>query len=336
MLDLDGSAGEGGGQILRSALALSIVTGQPFAIDRIRAGRKNPGLQRQHLAAVEAAAAVGKAEVQGAAVGSRSLVFRPSGLAPGRHRFAVGSAGSATLVLQTILPPLLLAREPSTLELEGGTHNPWAPPFDFLERAFLPLLARMGAEVTAVCERRGFYPAGGGKVRVGIRPAGKLAPLELLERGPLKSVSARAIVSALSARIAKRELGVLGERLTLDCAQVVEEKDPRGPGNVVLVEVESAGLTEVFTGFGEKGVPAERVAGGVAGEVERYLAEGVPVGEHLADQLLLPLALAGGGAFVTGGWSGHTATNLDVIAKFLPVRFGVSEAGDARRIAVTS
>jgi RNA 3'-terminal phosphate cyclase (ATP) len=144
MIDIDGSEGEGGGQVLRTSLSLSLVTGSPFRIEKIRAGRKKPGLLRQHLTAVQAAAQIGSAEVEGDELGSREIIFRPATVKPGRYTFSVGTAGSAGLVLQTVLPPLLLASGPSELTLEGGTHNPWAPPFDFLSRAFFPLLRRMG------------------------------------------------------------------------------------------------------------------------------------------------------------------------------------------------
>lgn len=165
MLTLDGARGEGGGQVLRTALALSIVTGTPLRIVRIRAGRERPGLMRQHLAAVRAAAAISRAEVEGAAEGSRELVFRPGPVVPGKYAFSVGTAGSATLVFQTVLPALLRASAPSHVTFEGGTHNPLAPPFEFVERAFAPLLRRMGAGLALKLKRPGFYPRGGGGSR---------------------------------------------------------------------------------------------------------------------------------------------------------------------------
>jgi RNA 3'-terminal phosphate cyclase (ATP) len=337
MLTLDGSFGEGGGQILRTALGLSLVTGTPFTIERIRAGREKPGLLRQHLTAVQAAAEVGKAEVAGAAIGSRALTFKPGRVGPGTYAFSVGTAGSATLVLQTVLPALLAASGPSTLTFEGGTHNPWAPPFDFLEKAFLPLLGRMGAPVAVRLERRGFYPAGGGRFTAEIRPAPRLARLDLPERGAVRAIRAAAVVAALPADIARRELRALAGRLPLDPSRgsVVEDDVSAGPGNAVLVEVESEHVTEVFTGFGEKRVSAERVAGRVADEVRAYLDAGVPVGEHLADQLLLPLAQAGGGSFATLPLSLHATTNIEVIRKFLGVSIEVERGERVHRVAVS-
>lgn len=318
---LDGAKGEGGGQILRTALALSIATGRAFIIHGIRAGRSRPGLLRQHLSSVRVAAAVGDAKVVGAELGATSLTFRPRAIVAGEHHASIGSAGSAMLVLQTVLPALLRADRPSRLVVEGGTHNPAAPPFDFVARTFLPLLARMGARAQLTLERPGFFPAGGGRVVLQIEPA-PLLPLQLLERGALRSLRARAVVSAIAPRIAHRELGVLQQRLALGREQLLCDviADPQGPGNVVMVEAECDALTELFTGFGERGVSAETVAERVADEASEWLQRGAPVGEFLADQLLLPLALAGGGRFRTGPLSSHTTTNADVIRRFLPIQ----------------
>src|SRR5258706_11153208 len=337
MLMLDGSVGEGGGQILRTALGLSLVTGTPFTIDRIRAGREKPGLLRQHLTAVNAAAEIGRAEVSGAAIGSRVLTFRPGPVTPGTYSFSVGTAGSATLVFQTVLPALLSAPAPSTLSFEGGTHNAWAPPFDFLEKAFLPLLGRMGARVAVKLERRGFYPAGGGRFTVRIDPCTRLEKLDLPERGKVRAIRGTAMVSALPASIAQRELKVLERALSLDRTRlkVVEDQESAGPGNVVNVEVESEHVTELFTSFGEKRLSAEAVAQRLAEEVGAYLEAGVPVGEDLADQLLMPLALAGGGSFVTTPLSPHSTTYIDVVS-MLPARKFVTDRSNenAHRVSV--
>jgi RNA 3'-terminal phosphate cyclase (ATP) len=329
MITIDGSFGEGGGQILRTSLALSLVTGQAFRIQNIRAGRQKSGLLRQHLTAVEAAAKVGNAAVDGAVLGSKELVFKPGKVRPGDYRFAVGTAGSATLVLQAVLPALIIGKEPSRLTLEGGTHNPHAPPFDFLDRAFLPLLNRMGPQVSAKLERAGFFPAGGGRFSIEIAPVEKLTSLDLQCRGENMGRSARAIISNLSPGVAIRELKVVSEKLgwPRDCLHV-EEVESNGPGNAIILELAFDNITEVFTGFGERGVLAETVAERVIGEVRDYLASGVPVGDHLADQLLIPLALAGSGSFLTGKVSRHTRTNIEVISKFIPVAFQTGESGD--------
>jgi RNA 3'-terminal phosphate cyclase (ATP) len=336
VITIDGSLGEGGGQVLRTSLALSLVTGKPFAIRRIRARRPKPGLMRQHLTAVLAAAEVAGAKVHGASVGSTGLTFVPSAVPQvGRisnpsyseFTFDVGTAGSATLVLQTVLPALVLAEGPSRLCLRGGTHNTYAPPFDFLHKAFLPLLSRMGPQVDAALDCPGFYPAGGGQVTVAIEPAPHLRPIELLERGPVVRRLARAIVSRLPRHIAERELDTLRRRIDwpADCVAVEDVGSP-GPGNVLIVELECRHVTEIFCGFGQRGVRAEAVAEGVAREVQQYLDADVPVGLHLADQLLIPFALARGGRFRTLAPTEHTRTNIDTLRQFLDVSVSCEEA----------
>jgi RNA 3'-terminal phosphate cyclase (ATP) len=338
MVRIDGSKGEGGGQVLRTSLALSLVTGTPFQMVNIRAGRQKPGLLRQHLTAVKAATEVGAAEVTGAELGSRELTFRPRALAPGNYFFSVGTAGSATLVLQTVLPALMVASGPSSLRLEGGTHNPLAPPFDFLQKAYLPLVRRMGPKVEAVLERHGFFPAGGGKFKVDVEPA-PLKPLTLLERGRVLRRQATALIAMIPFDVAKRELATVEQALKWKPTELRTEelKRTQGPGNVLTLEVESEHVTEVFTAFGERGVRAEEVAGTVSEKVKRYLDAEVPVGEHLCDQLLLLLALAKGGTFRTLPLDGHAVTQLDTFAHFLDVKVKVREVSpEVREVEVRS
>lgn len=321
MIRIDGSQGEGGGQIFRSSLALSLITGKPFRIEGIRAGRKKPGLMRQHLTALNAAVEVGAAAVTGDAIGSQTVVFEPRTIRPGAYTFSVGTAGSCALVLQTVLPALILADRPSTLELHGGTHNPFAPPFDFLQRAFLPLLERMGARVTCKLERVGFYPGGGGAFTVQIEPAKNLLPLELLSRGALRAREARASVAQIPHNVAIRELKTVAKNLGWPDEVLHAEtvRQSRGPGNVLVIALEYENLTEVFTGFGQRGVTAEMVARKACQEVKSYLANDAPVGRYLADQLLIPMAVAGGGVFRTLPMTRHTQTNIQVIQHFLPI-----------------
>lgn len=330
MIAIDGSMGEGGGQVLRTALALSAITGMPFRITGIRANREKPGLRRQHLTAVNAAAEVCGGSVDGAAVGSRELAFRPGKVAAGDYAFDIGSAGSTTLVLQTVLPPLLRAAEPSTLVLEGGTHNPGGPPADFLERAFLPLINRMGPRVQLAVERPGFAPNGGGRLIVTIEPAPKLTPIELMERGAVRRCHARAVVAGLPTSIAERELKVVAQRTGWHAGELSVEQlpDAYGPGNVLMLEVESEHVTEVFSAVGRLGVRAERLAETAADEATRYLTAGVPVGDCLADQLLLPLALADGGSYRTLALTRHSETNIAVIGLFLDVPIRTEHVGD--------
>jgi RNA 3'-terminal phosphate cyclase (ATP) len=332
VLELDGSVGEGGGQILRTALSLSALTGRPFAIDRIRANRKKPGLLRQHLTAVRAAAAVCGASLRGDEPGSQSLSFQPGPVAAGEYRFAIGTAGSTTLVMQTVLPPLLTAAGPSRVTIEGGTHNPLAPPVEFFERSFLPFVRRMGPRVAVRLERCGFYPAGGGRIVVEVEPVAALVPFELLERAPVIGRRARALVAGLPRRIAERELAVAQEALGLAPGEleVVELANGQGPGNVVSIELEMEHHREVFTGFGEQGVRAEAVAAGAVAAARSYLAAGEPVGEHLADQLVIPLAMSGRGRFRTGPASRHLTTNVEVVRRFLDVPIACVEHAPRR------
>ncbi|HEY0142635.1 MAG TPA: RNA 3'-terminal phosphate cyclase [Thermoanaerobaculia bacterium] len=327
MIVIDGSQGEGGGQILRSSLSLSLLTGKAFRIENIRARRSRPGLLRQHLTAVCAAAEIGEAALEGAEINASSLTFVPQGARAGDYKFSIGTAGSTMLVFQTVLLPLALADAPSTVELEGGTHNPTAPPFEFMEHAFLPLLRRMGAEVEMELVRPGFYPAGGGCVRVKIAPAKTLAPLVLHERGEIVRRQVRAVVANLPYTIAQREAqaaaGELGWPEESQVAQTLTGS--AGPGNAVSVVVGSEHVTDVFTAFGARGIRAEAVAHEAAKQARRYINSGAAVGEHLADQLLLPLAAGAGGGFTSTPLSGHSTTNIEIIRKFVDVEIAVEE-----------
>ena len=327
MITIDGSFGEGGGQIIRTSLALSLVTRKPFRVERVRARREKPGLQRQHLTAVTAAAEVGRARVEGARVGAREFSFEPGEVVPGDYTFAIGTAGSTTLVLQTVLPPLMIAAGPSLLTLEGGTHNVHAPPFDFIQKSFLPLVNRIGPRVAVELARYGFYPPGGGRFQVFIEPAGERRRLDLNERGEIRRRLARALVVKIPPAIAERELAVVRERLgwSGDELQVETSNNALSPGNVLTLEVETDHLTELFTGMGERGVRAETVAERACDEMQNYLDSGAPVGEHLADQLLLPLALGAGGTYTTGPLSLHTTTNIEIIKKFLDVKIEATQ-----------
>lgn len=319
MITIDGSQGEGGGQILRTSLALSLVTGQPFRTVNIRAGRKKPGLMRQHLTAVHAAATVGNAQVDGDSIGSQQLTFIPHSINTGKFSFSTGSAGSATLVFQTILPALISAIHQSEIILEGGTHNPFAPPYDFLAQTFLPLVNQMGVNVKINLDRYGFYPAGGGKFTASIIPSQKLNGFDLSQKGEIVSFEARALVANLSGSIGHRECKSIGEILgwPKNNLKVVEVKNATGPGNAVVIEIAADHITEIFTAFGERGVPAETVASRVAREAKEYLSADIPVDSHLADQLMIPFALAKSGSYVTMPLTRHSITNIDVIRMFL-------------------
>ncbi len=326
---IDGSEGEGGGQVLRSSLTLSLVTGKPVKIEKIRAKRKKPGLLRQHLTAVQAAAAIGNAQVEGAQLGSREISFTPGQLKSGQYEFSIGTAGSTTLVLQTILPALATLTEPSTICLEGGTHNPMAPPFDFLVDCYLPLLEKMGPKVHLFLERPGFYPAGGGRFQATIEPQTKFSELHLHERGKLIEKKATACVAKLPRSIADRELHTVKRNLTWgrDALNVKEYEDSLSPGNYLTITLRHENIAEQVISFGERQKPSEAVAKTAIRSIRKYLKTTAPVGEYLADQLLVPMAIAGGGSMTTMQPSSHTLTNIEVIKKFFDLEFKVIELG---------
>lgn len=338
MIELDGSAGEGGGQILRSALTLSMITGQPFRITQIRANRPKPGLMRQHLAAVQAAAAICGATVHGAELRSQGLSFAPKAIVGGDYEFAIGSAGSCTLVLQTVLPALLMAAAPSTVRVSGGTHNPMAPPVQFLQRAFLPRLAEMGARIELHLERFGFYPAGGGSVEAYVEPCAALQPRTWLTRGERRAAYAEAFVAGIPGRVALRELECVGKAMNWSEDQLLVRGLPaeQGPGNALMLTFEYEHAAEVFTAFGEKSVSSEQVARQAVGRARQYLTSQAAFAEYLADQMMLPLALAGGGGFTMDEVSMHARTNAGVIETFLPVRFRFERRDGVEYCTVTA
>lgn len=341
MITIDGSQGEGGGQIIRSSLALSVVTGQAFTIDNVRAGRKKPGLLRQHLTGVQAATQIGNAVCDGAELGSQRLTFEPGQVNAGSYRFSVGSAGSTTLVLQTILPALMLVDGASQIEISGGTHNPFAPPFDYLTKVYLPLLKKLGPSVEASLTRPGFYPAGGGSFFAKVSGCEQLRSLELLERGKLVRRSVRAIVANLPAHIAERECKTIARKTNWDGKYFSSElaNDSLGPGNVVMIELEFEHVTELFIAFGEQGKKAERVANEALRATQRYLDTEVPVGPYLADQLLLPMGIAASqgvaSSFRTGALTQHSETHITILKQFLAITIDVKAHGADRIVRLS-
>lgn len=328
---IDGSLGEGGGQIIRSSLAAAAIKGQPVRITNVRAGRRKPGLMRQHLAAVRAISAVCTAEVEGDEIGSQEIEFRPQAIGGGDYRFSIGSAGSTTLVAQTVLPALLMADGPSKVTIEGGTHNPLAPPFDFFQRAFLPQVNRMGPLVEARLDRYGFMPAGGGKIVLDIQPADRLRGLRIVSRGEEVARRVTAIVAQLEPGVAHREIDTLRRKANWPGASfettVVDSDDCSGPGNAVVIELKYDRVSEVLYELGRLGTRAERVARNVLRNARNYIASGFPVGTFLADQLLLPMGLAAvqgqTSRFVTGPLSQHSQTHIQLLKTLLDVRIEV-------------
>ncbi|MCA9199669.1 MAG: RNA 3'-terminal phosphate cyclase [Planctomycetales bacterium] len=334
MIEIDGSAGEGGGQIVRSSLALSAVTGTPVRIKRIRAKRKRPGLLRQHLTAVQAISRVCKATVQGDVLGSNELEFHPQAIQSGYFEFRIGSAGSATLVAQTVLPALWLADGPSQLIVSGGTHNPLAPPFEYLQHVFAPLVNRLGPTMQCSLQSYGFYPAGGGQLTVGIEPATTWRSIHLVDVVEECVPTVTAIVSDLPRSIAERECRTILRKTGWpeEAFRVVEVKRSQGPGNVVMIQLDSPQLNELFIAFGEVGKKAEHVARNALKQARDYQADRQPVGPHLADQLMLPIALAAmrgaTSSFRTGRLTPHSLTHLEIIQRFLKVDVAVRDEAE--------
>lgn len=323
MIEIDGSQGEGGGQIVRNACALSLITGQPFRITDVRGGRTKPGLMRQHVTAIEAACRIGAATCDGLAVGSSAITFTPGRVTAGDYHFAIGSAGSTGLVLQTVLMPLLLADGPSRLVLEGGTHNMLAPPFEFIARTFAPVVRRMGAGIDLRLVRHGFYPRGGGRIEVALTP-GPLTPVDCTTRGECRSVMATALIAGLATDIAVREIAAARTRLPdwPEAAFAVRQlRDEQGPGNILLLEAAFEEVTEVVAGFGRLGVTAQSLARSAAQRMAGFIASDAFAGPYLADQLLLPFAVAGGGSFTTVKPSLHARTAAAIIERFTGQRW---------------
>ncbi len=317
MITIDGSYGEGGGQILRTSLSLSLITGKPFCIQNIRAGRKKPGLLRQHLTCVQAAQSVGNATVIGDSLSSQQLTFVPQQIAPGEYSFSVGTAGSTGLVFQTILPALVMASGPSTIELRGGTHNPFAPPFPFFDKCLFPILQSAGCTVTGVLHQYGFYPAGGGHVTYHITPTAILKPISLTDPGQIHNIEIVSTVANIGRRIAEREITATQKAFPLAKTQVQQVTNSIGPGNTLSIRVKNDAVTEVFTTFGMRAVSAEKVALSAVRLAKEYIDSNACVGSHLADQLMLWLALTGKGAYTTTKPTQHSLTQAKTIREFL-------------------
>jgi RNA 3'-phosphate cyclase len=320
MIEIDGSQGEGGGQILRSALALSIVTGRAMRINRIRAGRSKPGLRAQHLSSLEAAATIARASVSGNHIASSSVTFQPLQLHAGDYHFEIGTAGAASLVLQTICLPLSFTDGVSEVSIIGGTHVRWSPCFHYLDWQWAYFTSRIGFHLTIDLERAGFYPQGGGCIHAEIHPLGDISPLNLIDRGELLEIRGVSIACNLPQHIAERQRKRAIERLKyLGCDLRVEiEKMPSfNKGSLLcLIAVFENGRACYF-GLGERGLPAERVADIAVDQLLRFIESDGCVDQYLADQLLLPLAFATGVSELrTSEITRHLITNANVIRKF--------------------
>ena len=334
-MEIDGSYGEGGGQLLRTALAIAALTGEPLKVDRIRAGRRQPGLQPQHLTAVRAAARICNALLEGDRLNSPQIVFAPQlPPQPGSYTFDVsqaakrGSAGAVSLLLQTVLLPLALAGGPSQVTLCGGTHVAWSPSFDYLRRVYLPALACMGIAAKIQIEKWGWYPVGGGEVKATIAgEAGELHGLDLVQRGSLLRIRGMSASSNLPKHIRTRQESAALQALRSRGVNArIDQVDApsKGQGTTVFLWAESENASAGFTSLGELGKPAERVAEEAAGELLAYLDGTAALDRHMADQLVLPAALASGATdFTCEEITSHLVTVAWVVNQFFPGRVHV-------------
>ena len=330
MITIDGSIGEGGGQILRTALSLAAITGTPVRFEHIRARRPKPGLMRQHLACAKAVAELCSGELSGAEPNSQELEFRPGTLRGGEYRFVVGSAGSTLLLAQSILPLMLFADRPTVATLEGGTHADHAPIFEFFTHVFLPCLRKMGVTAGATLDRHGFYPVGGGKIIISAMPARAWRQFSLTERGDLQEARVTALGSGLDQTILTDELRLFQAGLAdapFFRSKALDVPSP-GSGNVLFAELHYANLAELFSVCGNFSISRGNVARRTAGQVMQYLRRQWVVGQFLADQLLLPLALGAGGNYRTGRPTLHAETNAEIIRKFLNVKINFIPVND--------
>lgn len=343
MIRIDGSYGEGGGQILRTALALSCVTGRAFEIYNIRKRRQNPGLYPQHLTCIKAAETISRAEVEGAEPGSERLRFSPHGAKSGEYLFDVsevkGSAGSATLVLQSILPALAVQESSSKVRVKGGTHVEWSPSFHYMRDVLLPFLSKIGIRAEMTIEQWGWYPIGGGEIGIVVDRRGDVSSVAVLERGPLIKVSALSILSNLPLSIAKRQ-GYAGAELLRDMGiepevEVTDASSP-GKGTFFFVLAEYEHIRAGFSALGALGKRAEDVAAEAVGRFSAYHRSTGALDPYLADQVVPYLAISERlSSFTTSKITDHLLSNAWVTEKFLPVSFLIDgERGGFGKITV--
>ncbi len=340
MITIDGSYGEGGGQILRTTLSLSALLGIPVRIEAIRANRKKPGLMPQHLTAVKALQEICQARVEGVAIGSKELRFEPGRVNPGDYSFDVGTAGATSLIFQSLLLPLVLSGGESAVRLKGGTHVPWSPPFHYLSRVFLPVLARMGIRVEMDLRKWGWYPKGGGEIEARIKPVRHLMPLSLEEPWKADWIKVLCASSHLPGHIRERERRQVEERLSQKNLaahyELIEGPSP-GQGNVVFIVAGGSPAEAGFSSLGQRGKRAEQVADESADSLLAFLESGTSVEEHLADQLVPFLALAEGfSEILAQRVSSHLKTNLWVVRQFFKVGIDLKEEGNLGRLRMST
>jgi len=340
VVEIDGSLGEGGGQILRTGLSLSMATGRPIRILNIRAGRPNPGLANQHLTCIKAAREISSAKAAGAMLGSQTLEFEPGQIHPGDYSFDVTTAGSVSLVFHTLFLPLSLAQAPSRVTIRGGTHVNWSPSYEFLEDQWLFYLRKIGFTISLRLDKAGYYPQGGGVLKARIEPAPNLSSLTLLERGELEGITGRVFLSNLKSAVAERQVAQVQEILArrgLSADIQVREYPAQGPGTGTHLRAAFANGSASYTSLGEKRISAEKVASSSAESLLNYIDSGTALDRFIADQLILPLSLASGdSAFTCDEVTQHLLTNAAIVRMFLPVKLEVEgEVGSPGKVLIT-
>lgn len=319
---IDGSFGEGGGQVLRTALSISSITGMPVKIHHIRAGRKIPGLQPQHLTGVEALSLITHAQTQGARIGSEEITFIPGKITPGNYRFDIKTAGSVTLLLQTLLLPLSLASDKSSLTLIGGTHVPWSPPFHYFNDVLFPILKSMGISINGVIKRWGWYPRGEGLVHIEIEPVSEIKPVSLIRRGKIKRIRGLSAISNLPRHVGERQrdyaLKKIEKELKMNTEiEVIYDVPSSGPGSFFFLVVETEGAIAGFSSLGKKGIPAEKVSDDAYKQLKDYIQREECLDPHLSDQIVPFMALAKDSpSFSTTKITDHMLTNIWVVRNF--------------------
>jgi RNA 3'-terminal phosphate cyclase (ATP) len=321
---VDGSIGEGGGQIFRTSLTLSLLTGKSLQIHNIRANRSSPGLRQQHLTALKAASEISNAHVEGGIIGSQEVFFDPGEIKPGKYRFNISTAGSTSLVFQTIFIPLSVASKDSRITISGGTHVPWSPPFHYLDWQWLSWLKRIGYQGKLTLNRCGYYPTGGGEVSCLIKPGGSIKPIQITERGKLIQIRGISGATNLPRDIPNRQrmrfVSRMGSKYPLnDIRSVILPGN--GKGSFLTVQVEFEKTSACFTALGEKKKRSEEVADEVVSMVDQFMNNLGCVDSYLPDQLLIPLCFVDGQSVIhTTKITRHLLTNAEVIQMFISTR----------------
>ncbi len=324
-IELDGSYGEGGGQILRTALSLACVTGHALTLFNIRTGRKKAGLMPQHITSIHATSEISRAEIKGAEPGSTELIFVPGKTMPGNYIFDIKTAGSCTLVFQTLLPPLMFGEKPSTITIKGGTHVPFSPSYHYLTEVLFPMLRKVDVSVDSTIYKYGFYPKGGGEVSFTVHPVSQVKVLNVSERGKLTALHGYSAVSGLPVQIARRQKNAMEQKVKSFSSDmhIMDVLSP-GKGTFTFLAAQYENTIAGFSSIGKRGKPAETVGAETAEAFLDFHRTSAAFDPHLADQIVLYLSLSrDDSSFTTSCITEHLLTNLWVIKQFMDIHYDV-------------